>query len=271
MSEIKMIISDLDGTLLGNDHLISQENLDALIAIQAKDVSLVIASGRGYQQIRDICKNLNMEQYNNGYIVGNNGLELYSFKDNSYHKLAAIDNNDIIAIRKSCFFLKPIYLSDSTVYRYQKELNKPFKLNFKNYDISLPNYQALNLNQKPSEVINKVSVKCPTPLINIFIKYLNLRFNVKYQAFKVSKNWIEIMPSKINKALRIKEIIDNNNISTNEIMVFGDFQNDIEMLSLTSNSYAMANALNEVKKCAKHVTYANYENGVAKVINEILN
>lgn len=45
MSEIKMIISDLDGTLLGNDHLISQETLDALTAIQAKDVSLVIASG----------------------------------------------------------------------------------------------------------------------------------------------------------------------------------------------------------------------------------
>lgn len=54
-------------------------------------------------------------------------------------------------------------------------------------------------------------------------------------------------------------------------MVFGDFQNDIEMLSLTSNNYAMANALYEVKKYARHVTHANDENGVARVIRKILN
>lgn len=127
-----------------------------------------------------ICKNLNIEQYTNRYIIDNNGLKLYSFKDSSYHKLPAIDNNDIIEIRKLCFFLKPIYLSDSTIYRYQKELNKPFTLNFKNYDNALQNYQALSLNQKPNKVINKVSVKWPAPLINIFIKYINLRFDGKY-------------------------------------------------------------------------------------------
>lgn len=124
-------------------------------------------------------------------------------------------------------------------------LNKPLKLDLKNYDSSLPNYQALCFNQKHSEVINKVSVKCSVPLINIFIKYINLRFDGKYRTFKVSKNWIEIMLSKINKALRIKEIINKDNILSNEIMVFCDLQNDIEMLSLISNSYAMANALTE--------------------------
>lgn len=73
MSEIKLIVSDLDGTLLNNDHIISKETSQVLNAIQAKGIGVVLASGRGYSQIRDICKNINMEQYSNGYIVGNSG------------------------------------------------------------------------------------------------------------------------------------------------------------------------------------------------------
>lgn len=73
MLEIKMIISDLEGTFLDNTHLISQKTLASLTAVQTKGIGLVIASGRSYQQIRDICKNINMEQYSNGYIVDNSG------------------------------------------------------------------------------------------------------------------------------------------------------------------------------------------------------
>lgn len=272
MSEIKVIVSDLDGTLLDNNHEISAVSSRVLQKVQAKGIGLVIASGRSYQQIKDICKDLKMDEYKNGYIVGTNGLELYSFKDNAYHKLSSIDERDILSILKYCryCFLQPIYLSDQSMYVYQVR-SQPVdlqKIKSDGYDIANVEYRSLLPHQKPNEMINKICVKCPTSFINTFISYIRFLFKGKYAAFRVSKNWVEIMPNEINKALRIKEILKNETLSSEEIMVFGDSQNDIEMLSLTSNSYAMDNALQEVKKIANYSAATNHQNGVAQVVSQ---
>ena len=59
-------------------------------------------------------------------------------------------------------------------------------------------------------------------------------------------------------------------IASNEIMVFGDYNNDLEMLELSDYSFAMANAHPNVLKTAKYTTHSNDDFGVERILEKLL-
>ena len=81
---------------------------------------------------------------------------------------------------------------------------------------------------------------------------------------------IQIMGLGINKVKGIEAIRASVGVEKNEVAVFGDDRNDIEMLSHYMHSVAMGNAGDEVKQAAKYVTMSNDDNGIAHAIRNIL-
>lgn len=82
--------------------------------------------------------------------------------------------------------------------------------------------------------------------------------------------WLDFMNKESNKGHAIREIQKILKISPDETMVFGDNLNDLEMLAAATESYAVANAAEPVRKAAKHITDTNVNDGVLKVLRTLL-
>ena len=81
--------------------------------------------------------------------------------------------------------------------------------------------------------------------------------------------WLDIVAKGINKGVAINEIQNLLNIDYKETMVFGDYLNDLEMMSSAYHSYAMANAHDTLKKAARFIAKSNDENGVIQAIKSV--
>lgn len=91
-----------------------------------------------------------------------------------------------------------------------------------------------------------------------------------YSVFRLSISWARIFPNGVDKALGIKELMALKGISADQVMTFGDGDNDISMLRLTKYSYAMENASKTVKAVANFIAPTNAKSGVFQMIEQYL-
>ena len=100
------------------------------------------------------------------------------------------------------------------------------------------------------------------------LKSLDKKIFETYEISKVEKQWVEINPKGIHKGLGVLDYLKYYHITKEEIVVFGNGENDISMLSQTKNSVAVENAQDLVKKQANYLCQSNLDDGVAKFIRE---
>ena len=79
-------------------------------------------------------------------------------------------------------------------------------------------------------------------------------------------HWLDIMNPGIDKGSGLRILLDRFGVKPEECMAFGDYENDIAMLRLCGESYAMANATDDVKAVCRHVAPSNDEAGVMQVL-----
>lgn len=275
---IKMIVCDLDRTLLDSNKTIIKENIDCLIEAQAKGVILVLASGRNYYGMEHLFELLKMDQFNNGYIVGVNGMQLYDFKTNSLNTKESLTKEDVTYIKAVAKKLKYVYFGlrdDACFIAGNKFIDWLFhhpkfqkKFLSSGYDGRLPN-PSFTTYDTIDENLNKI---CLQSLKFYFASSRRLRRSLgQYQVMNVSPGWFEIVPNALNKVVRVKEIMAIHHIEPCEVMVFGDSENDIEMLKLTEHSFAMSNAFKSVKKVSKHVIGHHNSTTISEVIKQYIN
>ena len=88
---------------------------------------------------------------------------------------------------------------------------------------------------------------------------------------KVSgENWLDISNMNAHKGYALEKVMKTYNFKSDEVMVFGDYNNDLEMLALSDYGFAMANAHPNVKKAAKYSTLSNDENGVEHILKLLI-
>lgn len=83
-------------------------------------------------------------------------------------------------------------------------------------------------------------------------------------------HWVDVSHGQAHKGHALQKVMDHYNISSGEIMVFGDYNNDLEMLQLSDYSYAMANAHPKVLETARYTTLSNDEFGVERVLEQLI-
>ena len=79
-------------------------------------------------------------------------------------------------------------------------------------------------------------------------------------------NWLEIIPTGVSKGEALKRIMEETGIQTSEVAVFGDGENDIDMIKTAGYGFAMGNAFPSVKQAAFAVTASNNQDGIAKAL-----
>lgn len=290
---IKMIVMDMDGTLLNDNQNISPRTYDALVKAQSQGVMVVLASGRSYKTLKPYGDYLLMPKYN-GYYICANGASIFETKTDTNQIVQRLQLDEIQEIydTASSFDVEIMGVLDSTIYDYIPESLMPLKQQYRlenKIEDDVPwtagTFKMIVDQRKGySEIYYiKNSKEIPVPVNKICIAHtvehlvepyqvLTQKLGHKYNFARTSPQWIECTPIAISKGNAISTLAKEYNINKDEILVFGDGENDLSMFEAVTYPIAMANAMDNVKAKAYLVTDDNNNDGIAKVIEkEVLN
>lgn len=282
---IKLVASDMDGTLLNNNHEISSENLKAIKEIQARGIDFAIATGRDFIDVEPFLKEygLNCESIvSNGaeYRDANgNIIESINIDKSALEKIFKIMNK--YGIKAEIFTSDGIYTPNSkeealkgTVYMMQTFFHKTYE---EAYELAKDDerFKRLKYIENLDEFLNgTIEVR------KIFAFYSDIDVVNKAKAeiqeidgLAVSSSFIdniEITNEGAQKGLILAKVAKKMGIKKDEVMIMGDSFNDYSMFTEFTETVAMGNAIPEIKEIAKYVTDTNVNDGVAKAIRNII-
>jgi len=265
---IKALVFDLDGTLLTSAKKISEKTKNALKACRDAGIKVFTATARPPLLSKSL--NLTGEEeeilqdggvfYNGGCICCGNE-KIYAF-------LPEAVVNDCIELTTQYF--------DANLALQMKDEKHSFR-----FGLSESEYRIWGVDEKirvpfeKAELSHVVKIVIFSPweilpeLRDKLVKIVGPMANV-YLTGRIDFRSIEIVDKKVNKKLGIEKLINLCGLSHDEVVVFGDDYNDIEMLKGFKNSVAMGNACDEAKSCAAYVTLGNDEEGIHYSLQNIL-
>lgn len=276
---IKLIALDLDGTLLTDQKVIDEETKEKLIEAQKQGIVIVIATGRDKGGIEFVYKPLQLEHLGNNYVAGVNGQVIYDFHNKEYFVDEVLGEQDALILNKvakkynfecihCCGYDHYDYISYSL--KFLKKMRslihgKPMDYGFNQGKRRF--LQIHDVNYRITQDINK-SVFIQTA--SFFKKHLpQLRKELsQYDLLEVGPAWIEVMPKGVSKGSALLRIGEELNITTDEMMAFGDAENDMEMIRTVKYGIAMGNAMESLKAIAYDVTDTNENKGIAKALDK---
>ncbi len=263
----KMIVLDMDDTLLTDDHIISEATKTALMLAQEKGVKVVLASGRPTYAMLDAAKELRLAEYGS-FILSFNGAKITNCQTNeelfsstlspeTVHQLFDLSQRENIWIHT--------YMNDEII----TQENNPFT-EIEGKLTGLPIKTVADFKQTVSTPVVKV----------LMVKEENYLKEVEARLQKELANDLSVMRSKpyfleftelgVTKGTSLAILIEKLGISREEVIAIGDSYNDVAMIEFAGLGVAMGNAPDDVKQLADYVTDTNNNDGIAKVIDTFI-
>ena len=263
LSNVKLIVSDMDGTLLNSREEVSQLFFKQFHKLKELGIHFVAASGRQYnsiaQKLHPIMNEITIVGENGGVIKRQQKtLLLQTFDTNKVIKLIPalrnINNTSIILCGENSAFIE--------------SKNQNFINMFQEYYSKHEKVKDLTTIPHKNPII-KIALYHPESseeFIYPSVKQFEETFLLKISG----KNWLDISNQNSNKGTAINYLQNEMKITPQETMVFGDYLNDLEMLESAHHSFAMENAHEDVKKTARFMTDSHNSFGVEKIIQQVI-
>ena len=263
MSRIKLIMSDIDGTILDKNHQLDSYLIELMPLLKQRDIPFVLASARSPLGIAPISKELGITDfpiacYNGALIsLGDKILSQYS-----------IDKSELLLLHD---FLKKEFPTVSiNVYS-----GKDWLVNTIDEWVEIeatitgesPKVTSLaDFIRDEKTLVHKLLLIDNTDTIQKLQKTLS-SIDFPQTDFYLSKdNYLEVTHNQVSKKQALLELANYYQLPLTSIMTLGDNYNDIPMIETAGLGIAMGNAHRDVKTCAKAVTDSNEQNGVSKAI-----
>ncbi|MDU9416968.1 Cof-type HAD-IIB family hydrolase [Staphylococcus lloydii] len=283
---IKLIATDMDGTLLNAAHEISEENIQAIEYAQSQGITVVIATGRAFYEANTPVAQTDLKV---PYICLNGAEvrdESFNISSTSNLNRELIDRITDILNRDNIYYQiytnigiytenpqrdLDIYIDiaeragqkadvDKIKAGIQKRIDNGTLKVVDNYD---------KIKDTPGEIVMKI-LAFDSDLDKINRVSEELAQSGSLAVSSSSRGNIEITHADAQKGIALQTIADRLQIDMSEVMAIGDNLNDISMLERAGYSVAMANATSEVKATAKFETESNEDSGVGKAIMKLL-
>lgn len=262
-SKVKLVVTDMDGTLLNSNHEVSDRFFELHTSLLKKDIHFVAASGRQYDSILDklssIKEHITIVAENGG--VAKQGDDILFSRDLDFEKI----KETIIAARK---IKTPYIILCGMKSAYVESKDPDFINTFSQFYSSFTIVD--DLMKVKNDTFFKLAIfdkECSETNILPYVKH----FSDELQVIVSGKNWLDISHFDANKGKAISFLQKKLGVSKAETMVFGDYNNDLKMLELAGFSYAMKNAHPNVKEVANYETKSNDENGVEYILEKVIN
>lgn len=261
LSDVKMVVTDMDGTLLNSRHEVSPRFFELYEELKKREILFVAASGRQYNSIVE-----KLSQIQNEIIIiaENGGFAKHNDREIVSTPLDTASKNTILDILEQIDGAFPVLCGKYNAYILGD--SPEFINTLREY---YTKYAFLGDLQKFDKEVMKIAVyhyggseKNIYPLV----KHLEGKFKVKVSG----ENWVDLSHINAHKGYALKKIQEEHGIGPQETLVFGDYNNDLEMLALAKYSFAMANSHPNVLKAANYSTLSNDNFGVEHILEKLI-
>lgn len=265
----KLLVLDVDGTLLNDEREISKRTLAALLKVQQMGVRIVLASGRPTYGLMPLAKTLELGNYG-GFVLSYNGCQIIKAQ-----------NGEILFERR----INPEMLP----YLEKKARKNGFAI-FTYHDDTLITDSPDNEYIKNKALLNNLKIikedefstaidfaPCKCMLVSDKEKALigleqhwEKRLAGTLDAFRSEPYFLEVVPCGVNKANTLGALLEHLGVTREEVIAVGDGVCDVTMLQLAGMGVAMGHSQDSVKVCADYVTASNEEDGVALAVEKLI-
>lgn len=258
---IKLIASDVDGTLVGDgEGKLNKKIVDAIRAIHDKGIHFVVASGRQWVSIENVFEEVKDKIFyisDNGAYIGINGRSLFVNKmDDENARNLILDirkNKDLVAIA-----------ADESSY-YIEEKND-FLMNW----IRGGYRGRIEFVEDLTKVQNIIKISAYSESIYGKADDIIAKYSDKLLVNYAGEMWLDCTAKGVSKGNALKKLQEAFEITENETVVFGDQANDVEMFNAAYYSFAVKNAAPIAKEAARFMADSNKNLGVLKILEYLL-
>ena len=272
--EVKAVFFDIDGTLVNDRKSVLKSTKEAIKIVKDQGVLVGVATGRGPFFVKDLMDDLDLDfavTYNGQYIFNKERVlfaspidkrslrQVIAYAKKNRKEIAMGTRQDVIGSRIMSFGLSPLsqlvsrfvpkFLTRTVSHSFNRMVSKalPQKEDDLLDLINQPIYQVLML-MTPEESNQAASE----------FEYLKFTRSNPFAA--------DIINQGNSKLEGIRRVGKEYGFDLNQVMAFGDSDNDLEMLAGVGMSVAMGNGSSSVKEVAKHITASNQEDGIHKAL-----
>lgn len=265
----RVLISDLDGTLLDDNKNISKENLDAIEHIIKKGFIFMIASGRSNMSLDIFNKDIGLNKAGM-YCIAYNGGMIFNAESGEKKIEHFLEKDEAVSIlditrKYNSEFVNTMLYTEGELYieNFNEDTDRYCKRSF------LEPKVVKDLRSLKNKNINKIFSLGRRDILEEIEKECNCT-NIKYKcsAFYSGDMIYEFNPLNIDKGSAILEFSEITGIDIKDIIAVGDNYNDISMIEKAGLGIAVSNSPEEVKKHADVVTINNNNNSVIAEIVE---
>ena len=261
----KMLVLDVDGTLLNDEKEISKRTLTTLLKVQQMGVRIMLASGRPTYGLLPLAKKLELGTYN-GYILSYNGGQVINASNGEVVFERRINPEHITYLEKKAEkngFSILTYNGDTVVTNNPNDPHVQAEAALNGMKVEHQEFFSAAIDYPPCKCM---LVSDDEEALVGLENHWKRRLNGVLDVFRSEPYFLEVVGSRVDKANTLGVIMEMEGIKTDEIVVFGDGVADVTMLQLADLGIAMGNAPDSVKRCADYVTLSNNEDGVAVAV-----
>lgn len=260
----KLVATDLDGTLLRDDHTVSERTREALAAVTAAGAAHIIVTGRAVPWTRHILDDLGYD----GLAVCGQGAQVYHAGEHKLLTSLTLDRQLAgLALSKIEAEVGPLALAASRDGLEGEVLVGP------GYQVQEGPLPALFVDD-PAEMwaapLNKVYIQHPALGDDALTKAARQAVGSLVDVVMAGPGVVEILPLGLSKATGLSLAARRLGLKAADTLAFGDMPNDIPMFGWAQHGVAMANAHDDLKAVAHEITASNEHDGIAVVLEELL-
>ena len=274
-TKLKLIATDLDGTLLNQKGQVSERTKTVIGKILERnpDLHFVIATGRTRPATMKVRESLNIIDKPNTESLLSNGCVVYDYNgeilwQSNLPKEFVVKFEELLKPYPKCVYF---YAAGDDMITFDEKFARMARERVGERAISEKKEKFVEDIKSGKREVNKLSIFCyKLPEIDIIKKELQkLKEEYNLEFSQSTSFFMEFMPPNTNKGTGLTRLIESLNINKDEVIAFGDGGNDHELLQCAGWPVAMSNACESLKPFAKLTTKTNEEDGVADLLERI--
>lgn len=274
--DLKAIVLDLDGTLLNSEKIVSPRTRQKLIEAQKKGIKVILASGRPTPAMMHIAEELELDKYE-GYVVSYNGSSVYDTKTKEFvfQQLIPEDLSKDILNHLGQFDVVPMVVIDDKLYVTNAFFDIDYPLptgitTVVEYESRMADFKVCEVDDFNAVVdrpLNKILLAGKPDYLAENWEALKAPFADQTTAVFSAPFYFEFTDIGVDKAYALNEFLPKLGIEAENVIAFGDGQNDRSIIEFAGVGVAMANAVPEILELADEVTKSNDEDGIVEMLN----
>ena len=265
----KMLVLDVDGTLLNDEKMISKRTAHALRKVQQLGIRVMLASGRPTYGLLPLAKQLDLGSYD-GFILSYNGGQVIKASNGEVIFERRINPEQIPYLEKKAVkngFAIMTYNGDTVVTNHADNAHVAAEAELNGMKLEEQELFSVMIDYSPCKCM---LVSDDEEALVGLEQHWKRRLNGVLDVFRSEPYFLEVVASGVDKGNTLAAVMEMMDVKTDEVMVFGDGVADVSMLQVAGMGIAMGNAPDSVKRCADHITLSNNEDGVAVAVENLI-